>query len=92
MFVLGFLLQYVFAVYPNKHGWPEWTQLKTQGIGPNTWALFFIPVGEQWRYLVLPAITLACVSTALAARMTRGSMLEVMRRRLHAHRPRQGPR
>jgi ABC-type dipeptide/oligopeptide/nickel transport system permease component len=28
---------------------------------------------------VLPAITLACVSTALAARMMRGSMLEVMR-------------
>ena len=78
VFVLGFLLQYAFAVYPNKHGWPEWTQLKTQGIGPNTWALFFIPVGEQWRYLVLPAITLACVSTALAARMTRGSMLEVL--------------
>ena len=78
VFVLGFLLQYAFAVYPNKQGWPEWTQLKTQGIGPNTWALFFIPVGEQWRYLVLPAVTLACVSTALAARMTRGSMLEVL--------------
>ena len=28
---------------------------------------------------MLPAITLAAVSTALAARMTRGSMLEVMR-------------
>ncbi|HKY64910.1 MAG TPA: ABC transporter permease, partial [Acidimicrobiales bacterium] len=35
--------------------------------------------GEQWRYLILPAVTLACVSTALAARMTRGSMLEVLR-------------
>jgi peptide/nickel transport system permease protein len=35
-------------------------------------------VGEQWRYLILPAVTLACVSTALAARMTRGSMLEVL--------------
>ena len=72
------MLQYAFAVYPNKQGWPEWMQLKTQGIGPNTWTLFFIPVGEQWRYLVLPAVTLACVSTALAARMTRGSMLEVL--------------
>ena len=39
---------------------------------------FFIPIGEQWRYLILPAITLACVSTALAARMIRGSMLEVL--------------
>ena len=54
-------------------------QLRTSQLGPNTWALFFIPTGEQWRYLILPAITLACVSTALAARMTRGSMLEVLR-------------
>jgi oligopeptide transport system permease protein len=79
VFVLGFIFQYVFAVTPEKQGWPDWMQLKVQGIGPNTWALFFIPTGEQWRYLVLPAVTLACVSTALAARMTRGSMLEVMR-------------
>jgi ABC-type dipeptide/oligopeptide/nickel transport system permease component len=78
VFVLGFLLQYAFAVYPNKQGWPEWMQLRTSGIGPDTWTLFFIPTGEQWRYLVLPAVTLACVSTALAARMTRGSMLEVL--------------
>jgi ABC-type dipeptide/oligopeptide/nickel transport system permease component len=79
VFVLGFILQYVFAVYPNKQDWPEWTKLRTSGIGEDTWTLFFIPTGEQWRYLVLPAITLACVSTALAARMTRGSMLEVLR-------------
>ncbi len=79
VFVLGFLLQWLFAVYPNKQGWPAWTHLRTQGIGPNSWAFFFIPTGEQWRYLILPAITLASVSTALAARMTRGSMLEVMR-------------
>ncbi|MFL6206150.1 MAG: ABC transporter permease [Acidimicrobiales bacterium] len=81
VFVLGFLLQYFFAVLPgpNYWGWPEWAQLRTSFIGPNTWTLFFIPTGEQWRYLILPAITLASVSTALAARMTRGSMLEVMR-------------
>ena len=48
------------------------------GSGDGTWFLFFIPTGEQWRYLLLPAITLASVSTALAARMTRGSMLEVL--------------
>jgi ABC-type dipeptide/oligopeptide/nickel transport system permease component len=48
-------------------------------LGPDTWTFFFIPTGEQWRYLILPAVTLACVSTALAARMTRGSMLEVLR-------------
>jgi oligopeptide transport system permease protein len=79
VFVLGFLLQWLFAVQPNKLGWPEWATLRTQGIGPDSWTLFFIPTGEQWRYLILPAITLASVSTALAARMTRGSMLEVMR-------------
>lgn len=79
VFVLGFILQYLFAVVPEKQGWPDWMHLRTQGLGPNTWTLFFIPTGEQWRYLVLPAVTLACVSTALAARMTRGSMLEVLR-------------
>lgn len=79
VFVLGFLLQYAFAVYPEKAGWPDWAQLRTSRLGPDTWTFFFIPTGEQWRYLVLPAITLACVSTALAARMMRGSMLEVMR-------------
>jgi ABC-type dipeptide/oligopeptide/nickel transport system permease component len=79
VFVLGFLLQYAFAVYPNKHDWPEWSRLRTQFIGEDQWTLFFIPTGEQWRYLLLPAVTLACVSTALAARMMRGSMLEVMR-------------
>lgn len=79
VFVLGFILQYVFAVMPEKRGWPDVLHLKTQGLGPNTWTLFFIPTGEQWRYLILPAVTLACVSTALCARMTRGSMLEVQR-------------
>ena len=79
VFVLGFILQYVFAVVPNKQGWPEWMALRTSQLGPDTWAFYFIPTGEQWRYLALPAITLAAVSTALAARMTRGSMLEVMR-------------
>jgi ABC-type dipeptide/oligopeptide/nickel transport system permease component len=79
VFVLGFILQYGFAVVPNKNGWPEWMRLRTQGLGPNSWTLFFIPTGDQWRYLLLPAITLASVGTALVARMMRGSMLEVMR-------------
>ncbi|MCC6437204.1 MAG: ABC transporter permease [Acidimicrobiales bacterium] len=79
VFVLGFILQYALAVYPNKHDWPAWMRLRTQGLGPDTWTLFFIPTGETWRYLVLPAVALASVSTALATRMTRGSMLEVMR-------------
>ena len=84
VFVLGFVFQYLFAVYPNQHDWPEWARLRTSQIGPpgsgdGDWVFFFIPQGVQWRYLILPAITLACVSTALAARMTRGSMLEVLR-------------
>jgi len=78
VFVLGFVLQQVFAVQPFKHDWPDWARLRVQGIGPNSWAFFFIPTGEQWRYLVLPAVTLASVSTALATRMIRGSMLEVL--------------
>lgn len=79
VFVLGFILQYLFAVLPNKWGWPAWARLRTQGIGPDQWSLFLIPRGDQWRYLILPAISLASVTTALAARMTRGSMLEVLR-------------
>lgn len=84
VFVLGYLLQYAFAVYPNKQGWPDWTKLRTSQIGPpgsgdGDWIFFVIPVGEQWRYLILPAITLASVGTAVLARMARGSMLEVQR-------------
>ena len=69
--------QYLFAVVPNKQGWPDWGAPAHAGLGPDTWTFFFIPTGEQWRYLILPAVTLACVST-LAAH-DRGSMLEVLR-------------
>ena len=79
VFVLGFVLQQLFAVQPFKNDWPDWARLRVQGIGPDSWTFFFIPTGEQWRYLVLPAVTLASVSTALATRMMRGSMLEVLR-------------
>lgn len=78
VFVLGLVLQWMFAVQPNKLDWPDWARLRTSGIGPDSWAFFIIPTGEQWRYLLLPAVTLACVTTALLARMTRGSMLEVI--------------
>jgi ABC-type dipeptide/oligopeptide/nickel transport system permease component len=79
VFVLGYIFQYVFAVYPNQHDFPEWTQFPVQGIGPNSWTLFFIPTDGQWRYVILPAVALASVSTALVARMTRTTMLEVLR-------------
>ena len=91
VFVLGFVLQWLFAVQPNKRGWPEWAQLRTQGLGPDTWTFFFIPTGEQWRYLILPAITLASRlhrpgrphDPRLDARGDAG--------RLHAHGAGQGP-
>ena len=59
-------------------------QLRTSRLGPDTWFLFFIPTGEQWRYLILPAITLACVSTRSArahdARLdARGDRADYMR-------------
>lgn len=78
VFVLGFVLQYAFAVYPNQHEWPQWARLKTSRLGPDSWTAFIIPTGDQWRYLVLPAIALASVTAATTARMTRGSMLEVL--------------
>ncbi len=79
VFVLGYVFQYMLGVYTFQHGFPTWARMPVQGIGPDSWALFFIPTGGQWRYLILPAITLASVSTALVARMTRTTMLEVMR-------------
>ncbi len=79
VFVLGYVFQYMLGVYTFQHGFPTWARMPVQGIGPDSWALFFVPTGGQWRYLVLPAVTLASVSTALVARMTRTAMLEVLR-------------
>jgi ABC-type dipeptide/oligopeptide/nickel transport system permease component len=79
VFVLGFMLQNAFGIYPNTHGWPEWARLPVQGIGPDSWALFIIPTGDQWKYLLLPVVVLASVSTVLVARLTRTTMLEVIR-------------
>lgn len=79
VYVLGLLLIQTFGVFPNQHDLPAWTQFPTGGLGPDTWALGIIPTGHQWKYLVLPAITLASVSTAVVARMMRTTMLEVTR-------------
>lgn len=78
VFVLGYLLQYMLAVYTFQHGFPAWARFPAQGIGPNSWAFFVIPTGSQWKYLLLPALALASVETAIVARMTRTTMLEVM--------------
>lgn len=79
VFVLGYLLKWAFAIYPATHDWPEWLRLRSQGLGPDSWFLFVVPTGEQWRYVVLPALTLALSSAALLARITRSSMLDVLR-------------
>lgn len=78
VFVLGYLLQHAFGILPAQAGWPDELRLPVQGIGPDTWRLFFLPAGEQWRYLLLPAVTLASLSAALVARVTRTTMIEVM--------------
>ena len=78
-FVMGYILIYLLGVYTFQHNFPAWFKFPVQGIGPDRWALFFIPLGDQWRFLLMPALTLASVQTALVARMARGSMLEVLR-------------
>ena len=76
VFVLGYLLQQAFGVFPAKQGWSF--RLPTQGIGPDTWVLGVVPGSfEQVQYLILPAIVLASVSTAVIARMMRATMLEI---------------
>lgn len=77
VFVLGYIFQIVLGVYAFKHGFPDWARFPVQGIGPNSWKFGIIPTHGQWRNLVLPAVTLASVSTAVVARMARTTMLEV---------------
>jgi ABC-type dipeptide/oligopeptide/nickel transport system permease component len=79
VFVLGYLFQYALGVYTFQHGFADWLRFPTSGIGPNKWVLGIIPSGGQWKFLLLPAVTLASVSSAIVARMTRTTMLEVMK-------------
>ena len=57
--------------------------------------LGWLPAGGygegDWRNLVLPVVTLALPQIAYLARLTRASMIEVLRSDLHPHRPRPGP-
>lgn len=77
VFVLGYILQIMLGVYTFQHGFPDWARFPVQGIGPDSWSFFIVPTNGQWRYLVLPAVALASVHTAIVARMTRTTMLEV---------------
>jgi len=43
------------------------------------WRLLPSSGAESWRHLVLPAVVLACTQVGLIARLTRGSVIEVMR-------------
>jgi ABC-type dipeptide/oligopeptide/nickel transport system permease component len=77
IFVVGYLFQIYLGVYPAQHDWPEWLQFPVQGIGANDWWLMF-PAGEQWRYVLLPAVTLALVSSAILLRLTYAALREAV--------------
>lgn len=69
VFWLGLLLQYFFGIWLK-----DWTN-----------GAFYLPVSgasssqfPEWVHLILPAITLASVSTAYAARIMRSQLLEVI--------------
>lgn len=69
VFWLGMLLQILFGIQMK-----EWTS-----------GAFFLPISQMssaqfpdWAHLILPAITLASVSTAYVARIMRSQMLEAM--------------
>lgn len=78
VFAIGYVLQLIFGVFAFEHGWPDWARLPVQGSGPNTWWLGVIPTGEQWRYVLLPAFTLAAISSALTSRLMRASLRRTM--------------
>lgn len=68
VFWLGMLLQYFFGIWMK-----DWTNatvyMPLSGAGPSQF--------PAWVHLILPAVTLASVSTAYAARITRSQLLEV---------------
>ena len=79
VFVLAYLIKQVTGVYAYQHAWPSWATFPTIGYGPNEWVLGIIPINGTWKYIVQPVFVLACVGTAILARITRTSMLETMR-------------
>jgi oligopeptide transport system permease protein len=76
VFVIGYLLQLALAVHPYQAAWPQWLRFPAEGIGPNHWWLGVFPAANEWRYLLLPTLTLAFVSTAVIARLTRSSLVK----------------
>ena len=66
VFWLGMLLQILFGIKFKQWGLPY---LPMSGMGPGDF--------PSWMYYILPAVTLAAISTAYAARITRSQFLEV---------------
>jgi ABC-type dipeptide/oligopeptide/nickel transport system permease component len=66
VFWLGMLLQILFGIKFKQWGLPY---LPMSGMGPGDF--------PSWMYYILPAVTLAAISTAYCARITRSQFLEV---------------
>jgi oligopeptide transport system permease protein len=77
VFVLGLILQYLLAVKAFQWGWPNWARFPVQGIPEKWWGP--IPVSSDWKKLILPSFVLASVTTGFITRLTRSSLLEVLR-------------
>jgi ABC-type dipeptide/oligopeptide/nickel transport system permease component len=67
VFWLGMLLQIIFGIELKERGLPH---LPISGMSSAQF--------PDWAHLILPAVTLASVSTAYAARIMRSQLLEVM--------------
>jgi ABC-type dipeptide/oligopeptide/nickel transport system permease component len=67
VFWLGMILQLLFGIKFKQWGMPYLPATGMSGDGM-----------PQWMHIILPAITLASVSTAYAARIARSQLLEVM--------------
>ncbi len=95
VFVLGFILQYMFAVYPNKHDWPEWMRLANVGHRGATYRGIVVPLlhPDRSRPVAIsrPAgdharVRVDCAGRANDARFDARDA----RLRLHAHRQGEG--
>jgi ABC-type dipeptide/oligopeptide/nickel transport system permease component len=78
IFVSGYVFQIALGVYPSQHNWPHWLRFPVQGIGDDSW-FAVVPAGGEWRYVLLPALSLALVSSAVLLRLTFASLRNATR-------------